>query len=45
MSAQTTRYVERIKAERVAAGRKPLIQSEVVYRLLAAVIDADSAAD
>jgi hypothetical protein len=31
------RFVERIRAERMAKGQQPLIQSEAVYRLLAAV--------
>jgi hypothetical protein len=32
--------VRRIQAERVAAGREPLIQAPAVYVLLSAVIDA-----
>jgi hypothetical protein len=33
--------VARIHAERVAAGRAPTIQSEALYRLLSACIDAN----
>jgi hypothetical protein len=33
--------IARLQAQRVAAGRSPLIQSEAVYRLLTAVIDAN----
>jgi hypothetical protein len=33
--------IARLQAERVAVGRSPTIQSEAVYRLLAAVIDAN----
>jgi hypothetical protein len=32
--------IERIRAERAAAGRAPHIESESVYRLLGAVVDA-----
>jgi hypothetical protein len=37
-----TERIERIQADRKAAGLPPLIQSEVVYRLLGAVIDASN---
>jgi hypothetical protein len=35
--------IARIKAERAARGQQPTIQSEAVYRLLSAVLDAASA--
>jgi hypothetical protein len=37
-----TERIERIKGERIAAGKPPLIEDEAVYRLLGAVIDATS---
>jgi hypothetical protein len=37
---QYDKFIARIRAERVAAGLEPTIQSPVVYRLLSAVLDA-----
>jgi hypothetical protein len=34
--------IHRLQAERVAAGRPPLIESPAVYALLGAVVDASS---
>jgi hypothetical protein len=39
--AEHAERLARIKAERVAAGRSPCIQTASVYALLAAVLDAE----
>jgi hypothetical protein len=38
---QVARFLDRIRAERVARGRAPTIQTPSVYVLLAAVVAAD----
>ena len=35
-------FVERVRAERAARGEEPTIESESVYRLLDAVVDANT---